>query len=115
VFRVVSRKKRQLPLCNIAADAVGNLNIADFGNHRVRKIDLNGTISAVAGNGLARFPGRAISLSVTSMSTKPVQDLSDPLYETAYALHFSVGVRDHELDRTFEEVNLGNLMSKVMW
>jgi len=104
-----------LPRCNIAADAVGNLNIADFGNHRVRKIDLNGTISTVAGNGLARFSGEAISLSVTSMSTKPVQDLSDPLYETAYALHFSVGVRDRELDCTFEEVNLGHLMSKVMW
>src|SRR5262245_32679128 len=33
----------------IAVDAVGNLYIADTNNHRVRKVDLNGMITTVAG------------------------------------------------------------------
>ena len=41
----------------IAADAAGNVYIADTGNHRIRKIDPSGKISTVAGNGVARFSG----------------------------------------------------------
>jgi uncharacterized protein (TIGR03437 family) len=35
----------------LAADAAGNLYIADLGNQRVRKVDPNGTISTYAGTG----------------------------------------------------------------
>jgi RHS repeat-associated protein len=35
----------------VATDALGNIYIADNGNHRVRKVDLNGIITTVAGNG----------------------------------------------------------------
>lgn len=35
----------------IALDAAGNLYIADYGNHRIRKVDLAGNISTVAGGG----------------------------------------------------------------
>jgi len=35
----------------LALDRIGNLYVADTGNHRVRKIDLRGAISTVAGNG----------------------------------------------------------------
>lgn len=35
----------------IAADAAGNFYIADVQNHRIRKVDTNGTITTVAGTG----------------------------------------------------------------
>ena len=35
----------------VAVDAAGNLFIADMGNHRVRRVAVDGTISTVAGNG----------------------------------------------------------------
>jgi uncharacterized protein (TIGR03437 family) len=38
-------------------DPSGNLYVADSGNHRVRKIGLDGTISAIAGNGSNTFSG----------------------------------------------------------
>jgi DNA-binding beta-propeller fold protein YncE len=36
-------------------DDKGNLYVADSGNHRIRKIDRNGTIQTVAGNTVIRF------------------------------------------------------------
>ena len=38
-------------------DPTGNLYIADDGNRRIRKVDAGGTITTVAGNGLAGFGG----------------------------------------------------------
>src|ERR1700733_4839553 len=42
---------------SLAIDAAGNLYIADSANERIRKIDLNGTITTIAGNGHAGFSG----------------------------------------------------------
>lgn len=42
---------------DVAIDNIGNIYIADFGNSRVRKIDFNGNIATVAGNGSAGFSG----------------------------------------------------------
>ena len=39
--------------CNVS----GNLFIADYGNNRIRKIDTNGIITTVAGNGTATYSG----------------------------------------------------------
>ena len=41
----------------VAADAAGNLYIADSGDHRIRKIDSEGTITTVAGTGEAGYGG----------------------------------------------------------
>jgi len=38
-------------------DGLGNLYIADYGNHRVRKVDGSGTVTTVAGTGVAGFSG----------------------------------------------------------
>ena len=38
-------------------DAAGDLAFADYGNNRVRKIDLTGKISTIAGNGTAGYCG----------------------------------------------------------
>ena len=41
----------------LAFDQFGNLYIADFQNHRIRKVDTSGTITTVAGNGTSGFAG----------------------------------------------------------
>jgi hypothetical protein len=41
----------------IAFDSVGNFYIADTGNYCVRKVDTNGFVTTVAGNGLAGYTG----------------------------------------------------------
>lgn len=45
------------PSGRIAMDADGNLYIADTGNHRVRKVTTDGTITTVAGNGERGYSG----------------------------------------------------------
>jgi sugar lactone lactonase YvrE len=42
---------------DVAVDGAGNLYIADLGNNRIRKVDTSGTITTVAGTGLAGFDG----------------------------------------------------------
>jgi len=41
----------------VATDCAGNLYIADMYNWRIRKVDTNGLITTVAGNGIAGFSG----------------------------------------------------------
>ena len=44
---------------SVALDTFGNLFIADPGNNRIRKVDTNGIITTVAGNGSATYAGDA--------------------------------------------------------
>ncbi len=39
----------------IVADASGNLFVAEFGNHKIRKVDTNGDVTTLAGSGVAGF------------------------------------------------------------
>ena len=41
----------------VTLDAFGNLFFADFGNYRIRKVDTNGIITTVAGNGTSGYSG----------------------------------------------------------
>jgi len=41
----------------VAVDSAGNLFIADYGNHVIRRVSTNGTISTVAGNGNYGYTG----------------------------------------------------------
>src|SRR5262249_8758352 len=41
----------------VAVDAAGNLYIADSGNNRIRRVNPQGVIQTVAGNGAAGFDG----------------------------------------------------------
>ena len=41
----------------VAVDNAGNIYIADYGNHRIRKVDTSGIITTVAGNGQWGFSG----------------------------------------------------------
>jgi uncharacterized protein (TIGR03437 family) len=41
----------------VAVDRAGNLYIADTGNHRIRKVGLDGVIETIAGRGVAGFSG----------------------------------------------------------
>ena len=41
----------------VAVDAMGNLFIAETGNQRIRKVDTNGIITTVAGNGIWGYSG----------------------------------------------------------
>lgn len=41
----------------VASDVAGNIYIADQGNHRIRKVDVGGTITTIAGNGTAAYSG----------------------------------------------------------
>lgn len=51
----------------VAVDSVGNLYIADRGNHRIRKVSSAGIISTVAGNGLQGFSGEGGAATSASL------------------------------------------------
>lgn len=53
----------------IAVDSVGNLFIADSQNNRIRKVDTNGIITTVAGNGAGFYSGDGIMATNAEIST----------------------------------------------
>jgi len=53
----------------VAVDASGNRYIADSGNHVVRKVAANGTITTIAGNGTAGFGGDGGSAASSQLNT----------------------------------------------
>lgn len=53
---------------SVAADAAGNLYIADYANNRIRKVDIGGIITTVAGKGVAGYSGDGGAATNATMS-----------------------------------------------
>jgi uncharacterized protein (TIGR03437 family) len=53
---------------SVIVDPAGNLYFADSGNQRIRRIDTNGTITTIAGNGVAGFFGDGGLATFASMN-----------------------------------------------
>lgn len=53
----------------VAVDSAGNLFIADTSNHRIRKVDISGIITTVAGNGVGGFSGDGGKATSASLNT----------------------------------------------
>ena len=61
----------------VALDSAGNLYIADFGNHRIRKVDATtGIITTIAGNGTQGFSGDG-GLATSAELGDPTQVILD--------------------------------------
>lgn len=67
---------------DVAIDTLGNLYIADAGNHRIRKVTPGGVISTFAGNGLTGFVGDGgqASAAQLSMPSSIFIDANDNFY-----------------------------------
>ncbi|MFI1184501.1 NHL repeat-containing protein [Streptomyces sp. NPDC020799] len=70
-------------------DGEGNLYIADFVDHRVRKVDPSGVISTVAGTGVAGYngDGGAATMAQLNAPSNVVVDAAGNLYITEYQNH----------------------------
>ena len=53
----------------VALDAAGNFYIAEFRNHRIRKVDISGIITTVAGNGTQGYNGDGIAATTAELNT----------------------------------------------
>ena len=65
----------------VRVDAQGNLFFVDSGNYRVRKIDTNGTITTVAGNGFPIYVGDNVAATSAPMTPRDIAlDSAGTLY-----------------------------------
>src|SRR5256714_1296871 len=53
----------------VAVDGQGNVYVADYGNNRVRKVSPGGTITTIAGTGIAGFSGDGGPAAMAQLNT----------------------------------------------
>ena len=78
----------QLPT-DVAFDSSGNMLIADYGNHRIRKVDTSGKITTIAGTGSSGFLGDGAEATKAQFSS-PIAltlDKSNNIYVSDYFNH----------------------------
>ena len=73
----------------VAVDIAGNFYIADFAAHRVRKVDTSGTITTVAGTGIAGFSGDGAAATAARIASPAdvLVDAAGNLYIADYDNH----------------------------
>lgn len=71
----------------LALDAAGNLWVADQGNHRLRKIATDGTVSTAAGNGTAGFVDGPASQAALNLPSGVTVDPYGYVYWTELGNH----------------------------
>lgn len=73
--------------CQVAVDNAGNVYIPDAQNNRIRKVDLSGTITTIAGTGAAGYSGDGgpASAAVLSLPRSAVADNAGNVYFNSYA------------------------------
>jgi Concanavalin A-like lectin/glucanases superfamily/Immunoglobulin domain/Regulator of chromosome condensation (RCC1) repeat len=64
-----SRLNLMDPPCGVTVDILGNLFVADTANNRIRKVNTNGVIMTVAGNGTAGYTGNGGAATNASFSS----------------------------------------------
>ena len=69
----------------LASDALGNLYVADYNNHRARKVDTNGIITTIAGGNVAGWPLAASLSSISGVACDGQGNLFISAYEAVYA------------------------------
>ena len=74
---------------DVAVDASGNIYIADKDNYRIRKVDISGIITTVAGNGTSGYSGDGGPATEAQLAspTDVAVDASDNIYITDYYNH----------------------------
>jgi NHL repeat len=70
----------------IAADSFGNLFVLDAGNHRIRKITPDGTVSTFSGGGTGELEGYGTNVSLNYTFGSMTIDSSNTLWIVAYNL-----------------------------
>lgn len=96
-------KSAQIFPFNVSTDAFGNVYILDAGNHRVRKVDPNGQITTIAGNGTSGNSGdggAATSAQLVSPNGVAV-DVSGNIYITDY------------INSNIRKVNVSGIISTI--
>ncbi len=87
----------------VTVDGLGRVFVADTDNNRIRRIDIDGTISTVTGDGTANFAGDGLDATLAEVNA-PYGLAIDPLGRVVIADTFDQRIRRIELDGTIDTI-----------